>query len=96
MILKLSFNLCRSCEGATNNQSKNLREWENERDSIHKALPYSIHHDFTNPKSNHFYSFKALPNALDIMLTYDRYSFLSLEPLYMSKKETERFYPIFA
>ena len=64
MILKLQFKLCRNCDGATNNQTKNLREWESERDLRHKALPYSIHNDFTNPKSNPFYVLDALPNAL--------------------------------
>ena len=86
MILKLSFNLCRNCDGETNNQSKHLREWENERDSREKASPSSNNHDFTNSKSNPFYVFKALPSALDLMLTYARCSFLSLVPLYMSKK----------
>ena len=86
MILKLTFKLCQNCEGATNNQSINLREWENEKVPRQKALPYLINNDFTNPKSNPFYAFKALPNALDLILTYDTYSFLSLVALCMSKK----------
>ena len=85
MILKHNFKLCRNCDGATNNQSKNLREWENERDSRHKPLPYSIHNDSTNAKSNLFYVFEALPNALDLMFANDLYFFFCLLPMLINE-----------